>query len=168
MWDALKPHVIELLRIAWNDAVDDGIVTGSFDLDNPAVQKVLKDTAKRITGIDETTRESIRAITGQTELSVDEKRVLLQELMDMSAARAEMIARTETATAAEAGNVLAWQESGVVSGIEWALGPDPCEICQDLSGKVVPLGEEFAPGIMHPPAHPNCVCAGIPVLKEKE
>jgi hypothetical protein len=67
MWDELKPYVIELLRIQWNDAVEQGIVEGTFSLSNPYVKDVLKDTALRITGIDETTREAIRAITGQTE-----------------------------------------------------------------------------------------------------
>lgn len=165
MWDKLKPYTIELLRIAWNNAADDGIVSGSFDLDNPEVQKVLKDIAKRIDGIDDTTRDAVRAIIGQTELSVVEKRALLQELIGGSAARAEMIAATETADATERGNHLAWRASGVVDRKEWALGPEPCEICQPLGGKTVGLDDEFVPGVPHPPLHPSCTCATIPVLK---
>lgn len=167
MWDKLKPYTIELLRIAWEDASDDGIVTGSFDLDNPEVQKALKDIANRIKGIDDTTRDAIRAIIGQTELSVDEKRTMLQALMDTSAARAEMISRTETADAVERGNHLAWRASGVVDRKEWALGPNPCPDCEPLGGKVVGLDDEFAPGVVHPPYHPNCTCASLPVVMDK-
>jgi SPP1 gp7 family putative phage head morphogenesis protein len=166
MWDELKPYVIELLRIQWNDAVEDGIVEGTFSLSNPYVKDVLKDTALRITGIDETTRESIRAITGQTELSGAEKAALLQEMMGTTPARANMIARTETAAAVEGGNHIAWRESGQVDRKEWALGTDPCPICEPLGGKVIGLDDEFAPGVKHPPMHPNCTCATLAVVKE--
>lgn len=162
MWDALKPYTIELLRIAWEDATDDGIVSGVFDLDNPEVQKALKDIAKRVTGIDETTRDMIRAVIGQTELSVDEKRARLQEMLESSAARAEMIAITETADAHTRGSILAYQASGVVTGIEWLTADEACEICAPLNGVVVKLGDEFAPGIPHVPAHPRCRCAIAP------
>lgn len=162
MWDKLKPYTIELLRIAWEDAADDGIVSGSFDLDNPEVQKALKDIATRIKGIDDTTAESIRAIIGQTELSVDEKRTMLQALMDTSAARAEMIAITETSDAHTRGSILAYQASGVVTGIEWLTAEEACDICGPLNGVVVKIGEEFAPGIQHVPAHPRCRCAIAP------
>lgn len=169
MWDKLKPYAIELLRIAWDDAEDDGIVTGAFDLDNPEVQKVLKDIAKRITGIDDTTREQIQGIIGQTDLSVDEKRERLQEMIVGSAARAEIIARTETADAVERGNHLAWRASGQVDRKEWLLGPNPCPQCQAIhaANSVVGLEDEFAPGIPHPPAHPSCTCASLPVLVER-
>jgi SPP1 gp7 family putative phage head morphogenesis protein len=167
MWPILKPYTIELLRIAWNDAAEDGLVEGSFDVENPYVQDVLKDTAKRITGIDDTTRDLIRAITGQTELSTAEKRARLMDLMGTTPARAEMIARTETASAVEGGNHIAWKESGVVDRKEWLLGPEPCELCEPLGGKVVGLDDEFSEGIAHPPLHPNCTCATAPVVKEQ-
>lgn len=167
MWDKLKPYTIELLRIAWADAEDDGIVSGAFDLDNPEVQKVLKDIAKRIKGIDDTTAEAIRAIIGQTELSVADKRTMLQELMGTTAARAEMIAVTESADAMERGNHLAWRASGVVDRKEWLLGPNPCPECQPLGGKVVGLDDEFAPGVLHPPFHPRCTCATAAVVRDR-
>ena len=33
-----------------------------------------------------------------------------------------------------------------------------CAICAGLDRRAVPIGEEFAPGYMQPPAHPNCRC----------
>jgi SPP1 gp7 family putative phage head morphogenesis protein len=162
VWNTLKPYTIELLRIAWNDAVEDGIVEGAFDVDNPYVKDTLATIARRITGIDDTTRDLIRAIVGQTELSTAEKRERLMELMGTTPARAEMIARTETASAHSAGSVLAYQASGVVTGIEWIAESDACDICAPLNGMVVKLGDEFAPGIQHPSAHPSCRCAIAP------
>lgn len=166
MWESLKPLYIELLRIAWNDAAEDGIVTGAFDVENEFVQDVLKELALRVTGIDETTQEIIQMIIGRQASegwSVDRVRdELLNRAVTESKTRAELIGRTEVAHASEAGNHLAWKESGQVVGVEWLLGPNPCPTCQSLSGKVVRLGEEFAPGIKHAPAHPACVCATAP------
>ena len=41
-----------------------------------------------------------------------------------------------------------------------------CPICRALDGKIVALDKEFAPGIEHPPAHPQCRCAQTPWRKE--
>lgn len=168
MWPTLRPYTIELLRIAWNDVVEDGIVDGVFDLDNPYVQDALKDIALRVTGVDDTIRDLIRSVTGDTALSITEKRDRLLDLaVTDSANRAELIALTETADAMERGNHLAWQASGVVAGSTWLLGPDPCPDCEELAGRTVPLGEEFAPGVKHPPRHPRCTCATVPELAER-
>lgn len=83
-----------------------------------------------------------------------------------SAARAEMIARTEIANADVQGNLMAYRGSGVVSGKRWLLGsehdePDECDDAADMG--VVPLDDDFG-GIGDPPAHPNCVCDISPVL----
>lgn len=170
MWDKLKPYSIELLRIAWNDASETGIIDGVFDVENEFVQKTLKDLAKRVRGIDETTQTDIQTIIGRQAsegLSTDEVRALIRDAMGTLPARAEMIARTETATAAEMGNHLAWRASGVVDRKEWLLGPSPCPECQAIhaANSIVDLDGEFAPGILHPPAHPSCTCATAPVLK---
>jgi hypothetical protein len=86
-------------------------------------------------------------------------------------ARAEMIARTELAYAHVQGNVQAWAETGEVVGTRWILGdlhdkPDVCDECADRG--VVPLGDEYADGVDYPPAHPNCICDVVPVLKGDE
>jgi hypothetical protein len=78
--------------------------------------------------------------------------------------RAELIAHYETADAQERGSHIAYAASGQVKGTEWLLGPNPCDLCAPLGGKVVALGDEFAPGVKHPPFHPRCTCATSPVL----
>ncbi len=169
LYDLLQPFTIELLRRAWGDAgATTATVLGAFNLENAAVQLVLKDLALRVKGIDDTTRDTIQVIIGRQASegwSIAQVRdELIARSVTESKTRGELIARTETATAYSRGSLIGYQASGQVSGMEWLLGPEPCELCQPLGGKVVPLGDEFAPGVVHPPYHPACTCAIAPIL----
>ncbi len=142
----------------------------TFDLANPFIQEVIGDLAKRVRSVADTTKDEIRAavrLATDEGWSVDTLASHLEELAEVrSKTRGLLIARTETAQAYSAGSVLAYKESGVVSGLEWLLGPEPCPECEPLGGKVVGLDDEFADGIKYPPAHPACTCAIAAVLKE--
>lgn len=81
--------------------------------------------------------------------------------------RANTIARTETIRAANAGQQEIWRqaaEQGVIDHetVErvWISSGDDntCDECDDLDGETAELGEEFMPGVFHPPLHPNCRC----------
>lgn len=81
--------------------------------------------------------------------------------------RAEMVAVTETTRAFATGNVLAWQQSGVVDGIRWMTGQDKdvCEeICVPLDGEVGTFDGGIGPDGLFPPAHVNCRCYLQPVV----
>ena len=41
-----------------------------------------------------------------------------------------------------------------------------CDECVEAG--MVPLGDDFADGVDYPPAHPNCICDVVPVLKDEE
>lgn len=100
-------------------------------------------------------------------------------------ARAEMIARTESIRAQNAGSVAQWKESGVVEALEWDAAGDGCEFCLAMDGKVIDFGKDFLrngetmEGIFggkystdyervgYPPLHPNCRCTVLPVLNEE-
>lgn len=118
--------------------------------------------------IDATTRDGIRdMVTGALEdgVSNDDLADRLEESFLFSEDRAETIARTETAFADVQGNVIGWQESGVVAGKEWITADaDPCEDCDAMNGVVVGMDEDFEGG--DPPRHPNCRCDLLPVLVE--
>jgi SPP1 gp7 family putative phage head morphogenesis protein len=83
--------------------------------------------------------------------------------------RAQLIAQTETTRAAYQGSVAGYEQSGVVSEVEWVAVNDErvCKICGDepdgLNGKRAPLGGSFQGGYM-PPAHPGCRCFVRPVI----
>lgn len=120
--------------------------------------------------IDETTREEVNTLVGQaTEegWSNDELADALEESGAFSSARAEMIARTETAMADVQGNLAGWKESGVVEGKEWSVSQDEvCDECNALDGVVVPLDGSFPNG--DPPLHPNCRCDVLPVMAPRD
>lgn len=80
--------------------------------------------------------------------------------------RAEVIARTESIRAANAGQMELWRQ-GIQQGtlpqelmVRWIVTPDDrlCPICEPLDGEVVRIGELFSVGIEFPPAHPQCRC----------
>lgn len=164
----MKPFYQKLLAEAFADAGDAGVDV-AFDLDNPFVQGVLKDLAKKIKGVAETTKDEIRALIGRQADEGWSLERLQKEIRDKgeiaSRTRALTVARTETASAYSQGSIAAYQASGVVKQTEWLLGPDPCEICQALDGMTADLGEEFADGISGPPAHPNCTCVLSPIVE---
>lgn len=84
--------------------------------------------------------------------------------------RAEMIARTETIRAENAGISETWRqavEQGFLDPTDlkvWIASDDACEIClniEDINQDGVPIGEPFDDGdggeIDEPPFHPNCL-----------
>ena len=88
-----------------------------------------------------------------------------------SDARAEMIARTETAKASVQGSLGAWQESGVVKGKSWQMSndhdqDDECNENEDAG--VIDLDDDFPSGDDGPPAHPNCMCVCVASLEGPE
>lgn len=161
----MKPFHLELLKAAFGDAAELGVV---FDLDNPFVQLTLDRLAKQVKGVAETTREEIRALVGRQADEGWSLERLAQEIRDKgeiaSKSRAILVARTETAAAYSQGSIAAYRASGVVKQTEWLLGPDPCPECSALDGLKADLGEEFAPGVTGPPAHPQCTCSLSPIV----
>ncbi|HEU4328071.1 MAG TPA: minor capsid protein, partial [Roseiflexaceae bacterium] len=79
-----------------------------------------------------------------------------------------VIARTETAGAYSRGSILAWQESGVVTHVEWlsTVDSETAPECRALNGQRVPLGSAFSDGAKHPPRHPACRCVLLALILE--
>jgi HK97 family phage portal protein len=112
---------------------------------------------------------------------------LLAEVPDITDARAEAIARTETSDALNNGERLAWQQAGIQE-VQWELAGGPCPICEAVAAKFNkphPIGTPFfklgesistASGpftfdykeVQAPPAHPNCRCTLIPIVEGDE
>jgi SPP1 gp7 family putative phage head morphogenesis protein len=139
-----------------------------FDVDNPHVQDVLKQLTKRVKGITDSTREELRTLLGQAAdegwsvAKIAER--IREHAATMSQSRAELISATETDHAYSAGSIAAYRQSGVVERIGWLTTDGACEICAPLHEKTVPIGDAFDADIGHPPAHPRCRCAIVPVV----
>jgi SPP1 gp7 family putative phage head morphogenesis protein len=123
--------------------------------------------------ISESTRDLLRAdITAAIEdgLSNDDLAAQLADAYAFSDERAEVIARTETAFADVAGNMIAYRESGVVEEKQWITGDGCCVDCKELDEETVPLDQDFeAPDgdtVDAPPLHPNCRCDVLPLISE--
>ena len=136
-----------------------------------AVEYARERSAELVTDIAESTRRMIRANIVQAledGLSNDELASILRRGYAFTRERAEMIARTETAIADVEGNLLAYEQSGVVESKKWITGAGCCPLCDDLDGKIVPLAGNFPGGKKGPPLHPHCRCDIAPILKELE
>lgn len=72
--------------------------------------------------------------------------------------RLDLIAQTETAEAASAGTLAAYEEHGIEE-VEWVadMGPGCCEECQENNGQTFSIeeAEEMLP------AHPGCECVWV-------
>lgn len=164
----LRRAYTDLLAAAHGDAVDALGFEAAFDVELPEVQEVLDQVAMRARGISETTRAQIQELVGQAAAEGWSNERLAQEILKLGKGlaplRARLIASTETTHAYSQGQLIAYQRSGVVTGVEWLVAPDDtaCEICKPLGGKVVKLYEEFAPGVIAPPGHPGCRCSLLP------
>ena len=81
--------------------------------------------------------------------------------------RAELIARTESAIADVAGNMISYRESGVVEKKGWLVGEDSCDECQANADEGdIDLDEAFSDGSDCAPAHPRCTCDIVPRVSE--
>lgn len=78
--------------------------------------------------------------------------------------RADVAAVTEVTRLYAQGNAAAWEASDVVSGMTWKTANDElvCPICGPLADTDVAFGDDV------PPAHPNCRCWIVPVVKKPE
>ena len=148
-------------------ATDSGV-----DLTDAMLEVVNEDAVKwaetqvgnLITGIDSTTKDLIRTDVVQAlneGLSTADLADLLADNYAFSDARAETIARTETAHAAVSGTMAGWQESGVVDHVEFDASPDCCDECAAEDGKELDWGTEPEDFM-----HPNCRCGVTAVLSD--
>lgn len=176
-YDSLGGSVYAETRRVAQDAAGLGLhqVTDPLDemlaqANKRAIKWAEERSAEFVTQIRETTRDRVREMVVKAldeGWSNDQLANALEDSEAFSDARALMIARTETAFADVAGNLIGWKESGVVESKEWIVAQDnECDACAELQGEIVPLDEEFPEG--DPPLHPNCRCDVLPVLADPE
>jgi len=145
--------------------------------------------------IQNTTKTQLSRIIGRGAvegLSTDEvARQIRTDIADfkVTAARADMIARTEVATLHEESRLQAWENSdGLVVGKQWILAASACDFCAALAAehpKAIPLSENFYSigdtvksrsgetmlinyrDIKTAPLHPNCRCGTIEMIRDE-
>lgn len=154
--------------VAWARDRAAALVGMTWDDDGNLVENPKADMA-----ITDGTREMLRSAVARAIEEGTSTSDFGDEIKDeyaFSGTRAERIARFEIAQADVQGNMIAYRDSGVVSGKEVILGsehagPDECDDAAAMG--VVPLDDDFG-GAGDPPFHPGCVCDVLPVLDEEE
>lgn len=170
----LERYYLIVFRTAFRDAAKQVGVQLAFDVELPQVQQALGELLKLAKSISETTKKDIAALIGEAAAEGWSNETLAAKITERAASisltRANIIAATETANAYSIGSIIAYEESGVVSKLEWLTAEDEkvCPVCGPLNGKQVKIGEEFAPGISYPAAHPLCRCTLLPVVDGME
>lgn len=151
-------------------ANEETLLTVMWDMANEAAARWAIRYGDNLVGaLAKTTTPRIQALVADWIQNAEPLSALIRRIKDgplYSYDRARTIAVTETTRAFAQGNIEAWQASGVVKKHEWVTSNDErvCPICGPLHGRIVAIGEEFAPGITAPPAHPRCRCGLNPVV----
>ena len=125
--------------------------------------------------IDQSTRDMIRdTISKGLEDNLGSDAIIesLQSDYAFSPERADMVSRTEIATANSESAMDTYREAkgeGISVQKEWLLGSDPCEVCQANADQgPIDLDDDFDSGDDTSPAHPNCECVVVPVVGDSE
>lgn len=190
--DEMLPSIREMFTrgySAGNAKIGKRPSLGAFAVQNPEAEQFMRGEAARLASsvtrtfsqtLADTVANGIRDGLSTTQIAEG----IQGTMPTMNAARAEMIARTETARAYTNGNINAWERSGEVEGKEWLLAADACEFCKTVARefKTVGLRDNFLPkgvsivgtdgGVMvidytaipAPPLHPNCVLPDTQIM----
>jgi SPP1 gp7 family putative phage head morphogenesis protein len=148
-WYSVRPEVAEEFGILPN--VLTALKLADLDLEgltssqNELVRKILKSGIKNRAGIEPIAQ------------------VLADKVYDGDLEKARLVARTEIAKAENEGALDSYAESENIGEVEWLVHEDErtCSICAPQNGKKFNLIQ--ATGNI--PAHPQCRCSWIPVVK---
>lgn len=135
-----------------------------------AIEYAKARSGEMIQGLQDSTRSFIRsdiATAIEADLPISDLKTLLQSNYAFSEARAQTIARTELAMAVSAGKQKAWDLSDNVIGKRYVMSDKhpKSDICDQASAMGIVAKDSDFGGIGNAPAHPNCLCKVIPVLK---
>lgn len=155
----LSPQIRLTLAEAGRDAMNDLNIGVSFDVSEPQVLNYMRDRENKIKGVVEKTFDDLKRDISEgidAGESIDKIAARVQERMGPIAdGRATMIARTEVIGASNGGKVLAWKQSGVVTGKRWlastshmgANDPNPVRDSHvEAHGQEVGINEDFTVG----------------------
>jgi len=111
--------------------------------------------------------QRLTAAFSEAETDADRKRAqdrAIAHARQLADYAAERDARTKIMEATNLGREQAIAqaiEDGVLAADArkvWLTEADPCEVCEELAGEVVPWDGSFSTGVARPPQHPNCRC----------
>ena len=146
-----------------------GVVEKMRPGDLRAARWAVEHGSQLVQGINQTTRtELARTIARgiQDKLGIPGlEREIRRKVLDMSRFRSEMIARTETNMALSSAHFDRFKERNIK--FKRIVVFQPCPICiNNKAAGTIPMKANFRSGHLHPPFHPSCRCALVPVAAE--
>lgn len=156
--DLIDDLIRSLLGVAWRAQFED-----ELDLLIAQIRIAIRTGQAEGEGIDAIMRRVRRAMGVETDrrrgpVGSNERRVYRANFN-----RIQVITRTVTNSAANAGAVEAYRRNAdVLSGYEWLTARDErvCAVCRGLDGTTYRLGDTT-----RPPAHPQCRCGVAPAIR---
>lgn len=165
------PYKATMVGVFKDDLVQAGKdVPNPFTLTNQTYLNRIKDNASYLlneSSIDDTTISQIstiiqngrnRVTDGQADPMTNDEiaQQISDSIAEISGDRADMIARTEAASAMGDGDMAAMTENNIAQ-FDWvAAGDNPCPLCEDAeAGSPYYVDDPSVPDL---PLHPNCEC----------
>jgi hypothetical protein len=174
-WD-VDPRAIGN-REAWRKAIREQ----GLDFSKSTQETFRKDVAANYEKLKNLIRKDIEAGLIDASESTDELADRLKKyFQDSNRARARRIARTESVNAYHRSMVYTAKELGNIPGFSWKTAEGACDLCLAIEAdenapegrRRVRIGNPFAivngRKIMHPTAHPNCMCSMIAVFADQD
>lgn len=131
-----------------------------LDKNDLEVQKFLRDYTLQLAGQINTTTKNKIVEQIKTSLALGENRdglIARLEPIVKDRKRAVRIAQTESIRAYSEGNLSVGKRIGIKKK-KWFTALDPCPICAEFNGKIIPIDDLFGGRVAGPPAHPHCRC----------
>lgn len=156
---AVEPHASEIAEQVVARAKS-AMRPAKADFENTVAERIRKSTGERIVGINETTRDAVAQLISQgfdDGLSPAQVADLIEGATPFNEARAEMIARTESALAYNEAAIRSYEEYGVEQ-VEAIDGDEDAE-CTERNGRIFDIAEAL--GITD---HPNGTLDWAPVI----
>jgi SPP1 gp7 family putative phage head morphogenesis protein len=163
-WNAGAQAALDQLADLLAEAADDAPVSPAAE----RLQELLDDVGVTIRSVADSRFAELAEVLEESVERGDAPHTLAGELRDVLDAPqwAETVAVTETARAMSAATQATYQANRVERK-SWLLAPDQrvCPVCQANAAQgPIATSDRFASGDRHPPAHPNCRCALMPVI----
>ncbi len=184
----------EAIQTLVNDTIKNEIKTlienGGLNVSDDLLRELDARIEGIIRGFQDEVKDSVAKAISDAELNGWTKRQLNNKLYEyMPTDRADLIARSESHASIQAGrydNARNLSERfGIKLALKWKANAGACDVCAEMDGTTVPLGESYPEHLMtedgeelyfahneynadgrEPNAHPNCRCTFVEVIDE--
>jgi len=166
--DAIRPSWTAGAQNGWEIGAAELGVDPAFDPLDPGVRRLLAQSGERVSGINAETRDQLRRALGIARdegLSPKQVAQMIRDLPAFNASRAETVARTELATADNAGAVARYRASGLVDEVAIIDGPECGWTAHDDGDLANGTRRSLDDFENHTLSHPNCVRSRSPVIR---